>query len=213
MGLISRPQHSGWLVRGRRRPEFLSWVLMAVGLALLLYVGTQYTRSWLEQRSLTRQWAAQQHGVQTGGPGTDDGLTRITIPRIGFNAIVVEGTSAHDLLLGPGHIKETVEPGEAGNAVVTAHRDTFFRHLHELQRGDVVAVERNGHTYEYEVTGKKVVDPEDLSVIRPSTDTRLTLITCYPTYYVGPAPNRLVVFTRLHGAETAAVPRVESVSR
>lgn len=205
---------AAWRARGRRRPEWVSLLLMAIGLALLLYVGTEYARSWAQQRSLARQWAAQQQRAQDAAGG-EAALTRLTIPRIGFNAIVVEGTTALDLLLGPGHIPETVEPGQAGNAVITGHRDTFFRHLHELQRGDLVSVVRSGRSYEYEVTGKKIVNPEDLSVIRPSTETRLTLITCYPTYYVGPAPNRLVVFTRLlHGEETAAkVPRVKSVSR
>jgi sortase A len=58
-------------------------------------------------------------------------------------------------------------------------------------------VRRSGKTFTYEVTGKKIVMPDDISVIRPTHDPRLTLITCYPTYYIGPAPKRLVVFSRL----------------
>jgi sortase A len=110
---------------------------------------------------------------------------------------VVEGTTHRDLLLGPGHIKSTAQPGAVGNAVITAHRDTFFRHIYELQKGDTVTVQRNGKLFQYAVTGKKIVSPTDVSVILPSSDNRLTLITCYPTYYIGPAPERLVVFSEL----------------
>src|SRR5262249_13937678 len=84
-----------------------------------------------------------------------------------------------------------------GNAVITAHRDTFFRHIFELEKGDEINIQRDGQVYRYEVTGKKVVAPTDLSVIRPTPDAQLTLITCYPTYYIGPAPERLVVFSKL----------------
>ena len=98
-------------------------------------------------------------------------------------------------------MKETAMPGETGNAVITAHRDTFFRHIYELSKGDQIEVRRNGRTFIYAVTGKKVVMPEDMSVIEPTTDAQLTLITCYPTYYIGPAPKRLVVFSRLVTAD------------
>ena len=88
-------------------------------------------------------------------------------------------------------------PGELGNAVITAHRDTFFRHIYELNKGDEITVLRNGQTFRFAVTGKKVVKPDDVSVLRPTPDAQLTLITCYPTYYIGPAPERLVVFSKL----------------
>jgi LPXTG-site transpeptidase (sortase) family protein len=90
-------------------------------------------------------------------------------------------------------------PGEAGNVVITGHRDTFFRHIHELQKGDTVVVQRDGKTFRYEVTGKKIVEPTDVSVLQPTNDSRMTLITCYPFNYIGPAPKRLVVFSKLVG--------------
>lgn len=170
-------------------------ILMASGAALLLYVALQYWTMYSEQRHLAREWEQQQN---TGSELTtvQDGLTRLTIPKINLNAVVVEGTSHKALLLGPGHIRNTPAPGEVGNAVITGHRDTFFRHIYELNKGDAVIVQRNGRAYNYEVTGKKIVDPSDLSVINPTTESRLTLITCYPTHYIGPAPERLVVFTK-----------------
>ncbi len=77
---------------------------------------------------------------------------------------------------------------------------------------------RGGKIYRYEVTGKQVVQPTDVSVVRPTNDSRLTLITCYPTYFIGPAPERLVVFTKLSdsqpdtGQTLTAQPQVRTVS-
>src|SRR5205085_6619341 len=121
--------------------------------------------------------------------------------------VVVEGTTRKKLLVGPGHLTDTPEPGANGNSVISAHRDTFFRHIYELKKGDSILVQRAGREYRYEVTGKKIVQPDDISVIKPTTDAQLTLVTCYPTYYIGPAPERLAVFSKLmevSGPDTAA---------
>lgn len=183
----------------------LSPALVVLGVVLLGYVGAQYGQMYVEQRHLAREWQRQQAGLQKanlGQPSTpakieDDGLTRLSAPKIELDSVVVEGTSHRALLVGPGHIPGTPAPGETGNSVITGHRDTFFRHIHELDKGDTVLVQREGKTFTYEVIGKKVVEPDDISVLRPARDSRLTLITCYPTYYIGPAPKRLVVFSRL----------------
>ncbi len=186
--------------------RMISPALVVLGLVLLGYVGAQYGQMYLEQRHLAVEWQQQQHArtvaLHTGSNGShtaDDGLTRLFVPKIDLDSIVLEGTNHKALLLGPGHLKATPAPGELGNSVISGHRDTFFRHIHELEKGDAVYVERDGKTYKYEVTGKKIVEPDDLSVIRPVKDAQLTLITCYPTYYIGPAPKRLVVFSKLVG--------------
>lgn len=182
----------------RRR---FSLVLMLIGAGLLGYVGSQYFSMYYDQRALHRAWEQQQQSaVNTSAVKAslpDDGLTRVSIPKINLDLIVVEGTNRHALLMGPGHLKGTPAPGDPGNAVISAHRDTFFRHIYELNKGDLIEVSRGGQTYTFEVTGKKIVQPSDLSVVKNSSQTRLTLITCYPTYYVGPAPERLVVFSKL----------------
>ncbi len=181
--------------------------LTFAGVGLLLYVSSQYALMYAEQRRLEHAWAEQNAGSaspQRGAHVTDDGLTRVLIPRIHLDAIVVEGTGHRQLLLGPGHMPDTPMPGDVGNSVITGHRDTFFRHIYELKRGDTIEVRRRGHLYTYQVTGKKVVKPEDLSVLTQGNDHRLTLITCYPTYYLGPAPDRLVVFGELVNAPAAA---------
>jgi sortase A len=180
--------------------RILSLALLALGAGLLGYVGTQYLSMYRSQSQLEAEWEKQAATGSVPGqaaalPG--DLLTRVMIPKIKLDAIVVEGTSRKQLLAGPGHLQDTALPGAIGNAVITAHRDTFFRHIFELSQGDEIVIDRGGQVFRYQVTGKKVVKPDDVSVLNPTSDAQLTLITCYPTYYIGPAPERLVVFSKL----------------
>jgi LPXTG-site transpeptidase (sortase) family protein len=185
-----------------------SSVLILVGALLLAYVGLQYGQMFWSQKRLQDEWIREQqrqtqqlreNDSDAARPVAlkDDGLTRLSIPIISFDAVVVEGTSNRALLLGPGHLQDTPKPGDSGNSVISGHRDTFFRHIHELEKGDQILVQRNGKTFHYEVTGKHIVQPTDVSVLKPSKGAELTLITCYPTYYIGPAPERLVVTSKL----------------
>jgi sortase A len=180
----------------------ISLALIVLGAIMLVYVGFEYFTMYSGQRQLARQWQQEQERAKLQSSDkaevkrVSDGLTRISIPKINLTAVVVEGVGRKQLLLGPGHIKDTPAPGDTGNSVISAHRDTFFRHIYELNKGDVITVERNGMTYNYKVTGKKVTDPNDVSVLKQTHEPQLTLITCYPTYYVGPAPERLVVFSK-----------------
>src|SRR2546430_13320674 len=121
----------------------------------------------------------------------------IFIPKIKLDAVITEGTSHTALTLGPGHLQESAVPGDIGNSVIAAHRDTFFRHIYELNAGDDIYVERHGKQFHYVVTEKRVVQPTDVSVLDNSSEARLTLITCYPVYFIGPAPERLVIFAKL----------------
>ena len=195
-----------WLHRAKSIAprRIISLALLLIGLSLLGYVGSQYWDMYHSQRQLEAQWEHQQQLTTMPAPGQPkaqvavaDLLTRVSIPKIKLDAIVVEGASRKQLSIGPGHMVQTAMPGETGNAVITGHRDTFFRHIYELQKGDEIEVRRNGQTFKYQVTGKKIVKPEDVSVLKQTKDAQLTLITCYPTYYIGPAPERLVVFSKL----------------
>jgi len=178
-------------------------IFFGLGAVLLIYVATQYASMYAEQKRLAREWERQnsatpvQLATQSAPEQPHDGLIRLSIPKIKLDAVVVEGTSRHQLAIAPGHYQTSSFPGETGNTVITAHRDTFFRHIYELQKGDSIELRRDGKQFTYEVTGKKIVEPDDMSVVRPSKDARLTLLTCYPTYYIGPAPERLVIFARL----------------
>lgn len=191
-------------------------VLVILGALLLAYVSWSYGSMYVEQRRLAREWERQQQAAATTQPNQDgeavkvsydDGLTKLSAAKINLESVVVEGTSHRDLLVGPGHLKDTPAPGETGNAVISGHRDTFFRHIGDLVMGDEIVVQRGGKTFRYKVTGKKVVEPTDMSVIKPTKDAEMTLITCYPTYYIGPAPKRLVVFSKLVDEDQQAAAR------
>ena len=181
------------------RRQTVSAILLLIGIGLLGYVGHEYWAMHREQQMLQRQWITEQPTASSKltAANKDDGLTRVSIPKINLDLIVVEGTNHKALRLGPGHLDNTPLPGDAGNSVISAHRDTFFRHIYELAKGDDIQIRRNGRTYTFQVMGKKIVQPDDLSVIRNTPDTRLTLITCYPIYYIGPAPKRLIVTAKL----------------
>ncbi|HKT23475.1 MAG TPA: class D sortase [Terriglobales bacterium] len=211
---IGNMGHSVW-ARRHRLTERLEWrkfqafflhqrlsaFLLLIGTGILGYVGSEYWAMYHEQKVLQREWQEQQKNTASTKTNVkaiqDDGLTRVSIPKINLDVIVVEGTNHRALRVGPGHLKSTPAPGELGNSVISAHRDTFFRHIYELAKGDEIQVRRGGRTYTFQVTGKKIVEPSDISVLRSSPDARLTLITCYPTYYIGPAPQRLIVFSKL----------------
>src|SRR5215470_553800 len=187
-------------VRGYLNRKTVSLVLTIIGIVLLGYVASQYWGMYHTQKKLAAEWERQAASMNTPREAVippDQMLTRVVIPKIGLDAIVVEGASRRELSEGPGHMKQTAMPGETGNAVITAHRDTFFRHIYELVKGDKIQVRRSGRVFTYEVTGKKIVMPDDVSVIRQTPNPQLTLITCYPVYYIGPAPKRLVVFSKL----------------
>ena len=193
---LARPGFRALLRQPRR--QLLSQLFVIAGLGLLTYVLIQYASMYAGQKQLQQRWAQQNSSSPVSTPAaSDDGLTRLSIPRISLDAVIVEGISYRKLAIAPGHIPGTPLPGEAGNSVISAHRDTFFRHIYELKKGDDVIVRRLGKVYTFTVTGKKITNPDDVSVMRPTTESQLTLITCYPTYYIGPAPERLVIFAKL----------------
>jgi len=97
------------------------------------------------------------------------------------------------LRLGAGHIEGTPLPGEPGNIGIAGHRDTFFRELKDVRENDEIDLQTATGLFRYEVDWVKVVAPDDNSVLATSTESALTLVTCYPFYLVGPAPNRFVV--------------------
>jgi len=182
--------------RGRVRQR-LAPFFTGIGLLLLLYVSWQYWQMYAGQRKLALEWQQQSARPANIVGGDSDVLVRLTIARIKLDAVIVEGTSRRSLKLGPGHMEHSALLGSPGNAVLVAHRDTFFRHLDELQDGDEIYVRRQGEVYRFEVSERHIVEPTDLSALRQSLSAQLTLITCYPTHYIGPAPKRLVVVARL----------------
>lgn len=181
--------------------RILRGALIAGGLALLFYVGCEYTWMYVEQQRMSRELQSQTANpaaAEGRSSGTD--LARLLIPKIRLNAMVLEGLSRKGLLTGPVHLEQTAPLGESGNAVVAGHRDTFFRHLGELKAGDPIYVDRGGNVFQYRVTGTKIVEPNQVDVMKASEGRKLTLITCYPFHYLGPAPKRYIVFAEIPDA-------------
>jgi sortase A len=124
-------------------------------------------------------------------------LGRVDVPRIGLSAMVAEGAGSHVLRMAIGHVPGTAFPWQSGNVGLAAHRDTFFRRLGELRPGDAIRITVPGAEYDYHVSFTGVVKPGETWIMQPASGKTLTLVTCYPFYYVGPAPNRFVVRARL----------------
>jgi sortase A len=118
---------------------------------------------------------------------------RIAIPRLDVSTIVLEGVDASTLRRGAGHIPETALPGDRGNVGIAAHRDSFFRSLKDIRKNDIVRLETLEGTFRYRVDWTRIVTPDDITVLGDTGDAELTLVTCYPFYYVGSAPKRFIV--------------------
>lgn len=173
------------------------WVLLSAGVALLGYCAYVIADAWWfqerESRTLEltlkapgpppRPDASMMHGL----------IGRIDIGRLGVSVMVLEGFDGKTLRRGAGHIPGTALPGQPGNVGISAHRDTFFRPLRNIRGGDVITVTTLDGEYQYKVVSTKIVSPRDVSVLNPTGGEELTLVTCYPFYYVGAAPERFIV--------------------
>lgn len=135
----------------------------------------------------------------SAGPAIAPGspIGRIEMPRLSLSAVAREGVDERTLDLAVGHVPGTALPGDAGNAAFAAHRDTFFRPLRHVHTGDVITVNTPRGRFRYIVTTTRVVSPDDVSVLDPTTDPTLTLVTCYPFTYIGSAPFRFIVRAEL----------------
>ena len=135
-------------------------------------------------------------------------LADLEIPRIGLSVMVVEGTDEEVLLLrhGAGHLPGSGLPGETGNVVIAAHRDTFFRSLRNVQVGDTIDLTSPQGTYHYRVDWTRVVASAETKALDPTPQAALTLVTCYPFSYIGPAPDRFVVRASMYEDEPIPQP-------
>jgi sortase A len=120
-------------------------------------------------------------------------IGRLEVPRLNLAVIVEEGIDRGTLRRAAGHVPGTALPGEPGNVVVAAHRDTLFRPLKDVRPGDEVRFVTPDGWFEYEVVKTEVVAPSRTDVLAPGPEGEATLITCYPFGFVGPAPQRFVV--------------------
>jgi sortase A len=117
----------------------------------------------------------------------------LRIPSLDLLVPVFDGTSELVLNRGVGWIETTAMPGTDGNIGLAGHRDGFFRKLKDLQIGDTVEVQTVEASRRYRVTDVSIVEPTDVHVLAPTGEPSVTLVTCYPFYYVGDAPQRFIV--------------------
>jgi sortase A len=130
-------------------------------------------------------------------PQLGDAVAKLIIPRLDAELYVVEGDGAGELRRGPGHMAGTPMPGQDGNCIIAGHRDTHFRVLKDIRKGDAIVLQTGDGRYIYRVSGTQVVLPSNTASLKPTRDAELHLITCYPFYYLGSAPERFVVQARL----------------
>jgi sortase A len=107
--------------------------------------------------------------------------------------MIEEGDDGRTLRRAVGHLPGTVLPGQQGNVVIAGHRDTFFRPLRNIHKGDEITLTTLDGSYRYRVDFTEVLAPQDTEVLDNSAGAILTLVTCYPFYFVGPAPKRFIV--------------------
>jgi len=174
--------------------------LLIIGILALTYVVFILISARIYQKNavlaLEKQiQAEEQHKAEQPVLTINEGdvLGRIDIPRIGVSVAVLQGTTSRTLRLGVGHINGTALPGEPGNIGIAGHRDTYFRALKDIRRDDEIQLETAAGITRYEVEWIQVTSPSDIGVLAPTTESSLTLVTCYPFYYIGAAPKRFIV--------------------
>ncbi|MCL4851772.1 MAG: class D sortase [Bryobacteraceae bacterium] len=179
----------------------VQYTLLVVGLAAAgiygyVWLDAQWFQSY-ENQVLDRALASETRETPKD-QGIDPGLIgRLKLPRLGVDAIVRDGADSRTLRRAVGRIPGTALPGEPGNVGLAAHRDTFFRALKGVRKDDRILLETLTGTYEYKVDSTTIVSPNNISVLDPTDNPSVTLVTCYPFYYVGKAPKRFIVRGRL----------------
>jgi len=196
---------------GRRAARITSWCLLAVGIAGLgVYVWSLadagYYQASQEELFVSSPVAMETPvGVLPAKPvrlikaerPDPQLLGRLVIPRLGISVLVREGIDSRTLRRAIGHVPGTALPGEAGNAVLAGHRDTFLRDLRQVERGDEIRFVTATAVHRYTVREMEIVGPEAIEEMAATEKPSLTLVTCFPFRYVGPATRRLIVRAHL----------------
>jgi sortase A len=179
-------------------------VLIALGVVVLCGVGYRYARGAYDRDQARAAWAEleAQNAVASAGrlasapthtayaPGALVG--RLLIPAVQLDEVIAEGVGDDQLDAGPGHFPGTASPGEPGNAVISAHRDRHFHSLGRVAIGDTVITETRTARTTWVIVRRSIVGRYQPSLF-PSTQPELTLTTCWPIRYIGPAPDRLIL--------------------
>lgn len=150
-----------------------------------------------ETRSANAAASSEAHGREGSLIGV------LEIPRLQIAAPVMSGDDEETLAVAVGHLPDTPRPWEPGNSALAAHRDGLFRPLRRVRAGDDIVLRTHRGDFTYRVRETRIVEPTDLSVLAATPSRTLTLITCYPFDYIGPAPMRFIVHADLVAESTA----------
>ena len=178
---------------------FLAAGLLALGCCVFAWVSAE-----LFQHSRANRFSHQLHEKTQKAPAASvvpppavlpDGevIGRLEIPRLRMSVMIVQGDGSRDLRRALGHIPGTALPWQTGNVGIAGHRDTFFRPLRLIRPNDTITLSTLDGAYRYRVIFTQVVTPGDVQVLNPTRSDVLTLVTCFPFYYVGSAPKRFIV--------------------
>lgn len=172
---------------------WLEWLLLGIGLGCL----GVYAYETVEARRFQAERAAEfAEKAMTYAPVTvrAGGLVgMLDVPRLNLTTPVIEGDDDKTLKRAVGHLPDTPLPWEAGNSALAGHRDGLFRPLKDIKVGDEIRFRTSREEIRYRVTDTSIVTPDDVSVLEQGDGRELTLVTCYPFYYVGNAPKRFIV--------------------
>lgn len=207
--LVVPPRRSAW-----KRLEAALWTVAAASaLIVLLVAADRAIFSARQSRLFDERLAAAGRsralaGANAASPSPAAGranavvvpalpfVGKLEIPTLALTALVVDGVDAQTLSRAVGRIPSSSRPGEAGDVALAGHRDSDFRSLGKLERGDPVILRTAYGEFRYEVESIRIVTPQRVDVLTPADHPTLTLVTCYPFHYVGPAPLRYVVRAR-----------------
>ncbi|WP_025950817.1 class D sortase [Geobacillus thermocatenulatus] len=189
----------------KRLVRFFGACLIAAGIAVAAVSGLKWKNGLEAVKPLSVEIERQTGAapMQTQGPlypkqpKIGEQIGELIIPKLNMSLAIYHGTDEDELEKGVGHYAGSVLPGEADNCVLSGHRDTVFRRLGEVGQGDLLIVRTSAGTFTYKVRKVRIVDADDRTVIVPKPKATLTLSTCYPFRYVGPAPQRYVLVANL----------------
>jgi len=207
---------SGYFKKSQRKQEhmsgrrFISYLFIA-GSAALLYLGVrEFAGSHIGQITAGREFDSEtvpktepkteQSAPHLPRPKLGETIAKLTIPRLDTEVYIVEGDGEDELRRGPGHLAGSAVPGGRGNCIIAGHRDTHFRVLKDIRKGDDIVIETRNGQFLYRVKTTRIVTPDNTAALKPTNNPELNLITCYPFYYVGSAPKRFVVEAQLAGS-------------
>ncbi|PAE25775.1 class D sortase [Bacillus sp. 7894-2] len=145
----------------------------------------------------TEEAKAEKKVLYSEEPEIGENIGELYIPKIKSVLPIIHGTDEDELEKGVGHYAGSVMPGEKDNSVLSGHRDTVFRKLGEVGKGDILEVTTKAGTFVYRVNKVRIVDADDRTVIVPKPRAMLTVTTCYPFDFIGDAPQRYILVANL----------------